>query len=136
MAISRTSRRLGLRTEASARFDKGCDPEIIDLHDVITAAHEMLLQLVTGGVDIDLHLDAGTTTIHADPSRIEQVLVNLVVNASDAMPLGGTLTIATSNPVSRDGAEHSVAVSVAGLAAILAFAAGTDFRRATARRAG
>ncbi len=89
------------------------DPEIIDLHDVITAAHEMLLQLVTAGVDIELHLDAGITTIHADPSRIEQVLVNLVVNASDAMPHGGTFTIATSNPISPDGAEHSVVLSVA-----------------------
>jgi CheY-like chemotaxis protein/two-component sensor histidine kinase len=89
------------------------DPEIIDLHDVITAAHEMLLQLVSARVEIELHLDAGTTTIHADPSRIEQVLVNLVVNASDAMPRGGTLTISTSNPISADGAEHSVALAVA-----------------------
>ena len=93
------------------------EPEVIDLHEVITAAHEMLLQLVGDSVVIDLRLDASNTSVHADPNRIEQVLVNLVVNAIDAMPSGGTLTIATSNPSSqvRPGPWVALAVTDTGI---------------------
>ena len=73
------------------------EPETIDVHEVIGAAYAMLAQLVTAGVTVELQLEATSTRIDADPRRIEQVLVNLVVNASDAMPSGGRLTIATSN---------------------------------------
>jgi nitrogen-specific signal transduction histidine kinase len=82
------------------------EPETIDVHEVIGAAHEMLAQLVAAGVAIELRLAASSTRIDADPRRIEQVLVNLVVNASDAMPSGGRLTIATSN-VSASAREDS-----------------------------
>ncbi len=83
------------------------DPEILDLHEVINGAQEMLLQLVSADVELDVHLDASLTSVLADPYRIEQALVNLVVNASDAMPDGGTLTISTSNPSVGDGGEHA-----------------------------
>ena len=83
------------------------DPEILDLHEVINGAQEMLLQLVSDGVELDVHLDASLTSVLADPYRIEQALLNLVVNASDAMPDGGTLTISTSNPSVGDGGEHA-----------------------------
>jgi CheY-like chemotaxis protein len=69
----------------------------VDVHTVLTGAHDMLAQLAGTAVRIDLHLDATETLIEADPRRIEQVLVNLVVNASDAMPNGGCLTLATAN---------------------------------------
>jgi two-component system, cell cycle sensor histidine kinase and response regulator CckA len=88
------------------------DPEIIDLHEVITAAQEMLLQLVGDGIELDVQLDATTTSVHADPFRIEQALVNIVMNGSDAMPEGGTLTIATSNPVAPDRSGRSVELTV------------------------
>ena len=73
------------------------EPETIDFHEVCTVASEMLGQLVGPGVIIDLRLAATSTWIHADRHRIEQALVNLIVNAGDAMSYRGRLTIATSN---------------------------------------
>ena len=89
-------------------------PALINLHDVIASAHGMLLQLVGSTVSIDVRLDATMSSMHADPFRIEQALVNLVVNARDAMPTGGTLTIATANAHASDhAAPSSLVLSVA-----------------------
>jgi CheY-like chemotaxis protein len=84
------------------------EPETIDVHEVIAAAHDMLTQLVAAGVTIDLQLDATSTRIDADPRRIEQVLVNLVVNAADAMPLGGRITVATSDGYGPGGTDNGL----------------------------
>jgi two-component system cell cycle sensor histidine kinase/response regulator CckA len=92
------------------------EPETIDVHEVVAAAHEMLAQLVGSGVTIDLQLEAESTRIDADPRRVEQVLVNLVVNASDAMPFGGRLAIATSNvfgPAQTDARPRALRIAVA-----------------------
>jgi CheY-like chemotaxis protein len=75
----------------------------------------MLTQLVAAGVTIDLQLDATSTRIDADPRRIEQVLVNLVVNAADAMPSGGRITLATSDsygPRGTDDGFRSLRIAV------------------------
>lgn len=73
------------------------EPDVIDLHEVLTGAHDMLTQLAGPDIAIDLRLHATETRVEADPRRIEQVLVNLVVNAADVMPYGGRITLTTSN---------------------------------------
>ncbi len=57
----------------------------------------MLLRLLGEDIQISLHLDAALGEVQADPSQLEQVFVNLAVNARDAMPTGGQLVIETHN---------------------------------------
>jgi two-component system cell cycle sensor histidine kinase/response regulator CckA len=72
-------------------------PRVLDLNPVLTGLERMLKRLL--GEDVRLSFLAGEPLdrIHADPGQLEQVIVNLAVNARDAMPAGGNLTIETSN---------------------------------------
>ncbi len=72
-------------------------PRIINLNDVVRNLEKMLRRIL--GEDIEFHadLDDGLGNVHADPAQIEQIIMNLVVNARDAMPEGGILTIETYN---------------------------------------
>jgi PAS domain S-box-containing protein len=72
-------------------------PKIVDLNGVVTENVKMLTRLI--GEDIDLVMVPGPDigAVKADPGQIEQVIMNLAVNARDAMPHGGKLTIETAN---------------------------------------
>ena len=72
-------------------------PQVLDLDTVVTAVEEMLRRTLGEHVELAISLAGGLHPVLADPGRLEQVLVNLAVNARDAMPGGGTLTIDTSN---------------------------------------
>jgi signal transduction histidine kinase len=68
---------------------------LVDINAAITAARGLLARLVPEDVALTIDLDDAAGNIHADPTQLEQVLMNLVVNARDAMPCGGSLTIET-----------------------------------------
>jgi PAS domain S-box-containing protein len=72
-------------------------PKVIDLNGVVTESLKMLTRLI--GEDIDLVMIPASELgpVKADPGQIEQVIMNLAVNARDAMPHGGRLTIETAN---------------------------------------
>jgi CheY-like chemotaxis protein len=70
---------------------------VLDLNQVVKDLQRLLAPVIGEHVDMRLALGGGSMLIKADPSQIEQVIVNLVTNARDAMPRGGTLTIATSH---------------------------------------
>ncbi len=72
-------------------------PKVLDLNEVITENLKMLTRMI--GEDIDLVMVPGPAlgAVRADPGQIDQVIMNLAVNARDAMPQGGKLTIETAN---------------------------------------
>ncbi|MFF5225188.1 ATP-binding protein [Dactylosporangium sp. NPDC000521] len=89
-----------------ARADPAPETRTLDLNAVVTGLGTLLRRALGADIALTTNLTAQPSPIKADPSRIEQVLVNLAVNARDAMPTGGTLTIETA-PVTVD--EHYAA---------------------------
>ena len=97
--ISRAGERAASLTRQLLAFARRevVQPQVLDLDTVITAVEEMLRRTLGEHVELAISLAGGLHPVLADPGRLEQVLVNLAVNARDAMPGGGTLTIDTSN---------------------------------------
>ena len=71
--------------------------EVVPLNDAVLHAEPLLRGAIGGQVEVRLHLDPDAWSVHVDPRQLEQVIVNLAVNAQDAMPDGGTLTVSTGN---------------------------------------
>lgn len=74
-------------------------PRIIDLNSLVTETCEMMSKLVGESIAIKLNLDSKISNIKVDPGQVQQVIINLVVNARDAMPNGGTIQLETQNIV-------------------------------------
>jgi PAS domain S-box-containing protein len=72
-------------------------PAVLSLNSLATDMEKMLLRLLGEDIEVSLMLDPELGNVKADQSQIEQVIMNLAVNARDAMPTGGKLKIETSN---------------------------------------
>jgi len=72
-------------------------PHVINLNRVIGDLHSMLERIITEDIEIELLVSDNLYDIKADTSQIEQVILNLVVNACEAMPKGGRLSLETAN---------------------------------------
>jgi len=85
-------------------------PRVLDLNEVVAGMIQMVSRVIGANIELAFLPGANLGRVKADPSQIEQVALNLVVNARDAMPDGGRLTIETSNVhLDRDYAtEHAV----------------------------
>ncbi|MGI8605743.1 MAG: PAS domain-containing protein, partial [Gaiellaceae bacterium] len=73
------------------------ESKVLEVNRIVRDAHGLIGRLIREDVLVTLQLDSGPARIKADPNQLEQVLVNLVVNARDAMPQGGEVVISTKN---------------------------------------
>jgi len=97
--IKRASTRAGSLTRQLLAFSRKqmLQPKVIDLNTIVGEVDKMLRRLIGEDIDFITILESAPCLVKADPGQIEQVLVNLAVNARDAMPRGGKLTIQTNH---------------------------------------
>jgi PAS domain S-box-containing protein len=82
------------------------EPRELDLNVVVDATSRMLRRLIGENIAIDLHLDPELGRVRADEGQLQQVVLNLAINARDAMPQGGRLTLATTNAELDEAEAH------------------------------
>jgi two-component system, cell cycle sensor histidine kinase and response regulator CckA len=97
--ITNASKRAASLTRQLLAFSRKqvMQPRVFDLNTVISELEKMLRRMIGEDVEVHVSRQPNLGRIKADPVQLEQVIMNLVVNARDAMPRGGTLSIETSN---------------------------------------
>jgi two-component system cell cycle sensor histidine kinase/response regulator CckA len=86
--------------------------EVLDLNEVVTALSGLLQRVLGSRVTVQTALSPHPVTVRADRSHLEQVVMNLAVNARDAMPDGGTLTVGTTIECTPDGKPHFARLTI------------------------
>jgi PAS domain S-box-containing protein len=113
-AIETATRRGAALTSQLLTFARrqSVNPQVIDLSDRIDAIREVLGTGAGSSVQLAFDLDRPIWPVTVDVSELETALVNLVVNARDAMPAGGTITVTASNAITNADQGDFVAISV------------------------
>ncbi len=86
-------------------------PRILDLNALIVETQRILMRTIGEDIEVDLSLAPDLSRVRADPTQVEQVVMNLVLNARDAMPRGGRLALSTADVV-VDGSQGSAGPDV------------------------
>ena len=97
--IMKASDRAGSLTRQLLAFSRQqvLAPKVLNLNTIVLSMHNLLRRLLGEDIDLQTVLDPELGNVKADPSQVEQVVMNLAVNARDAMPMGGRLTVETVN---------------------------------------
>jgi len=90
-------------------------PQSLDLAEVMDGLRPLLQRLVTAAIDVEVTIAPDTPNVIADRSQLEHAIVNLVVNARDAMPTGGTVRIEASATTGPAGPEATIVVADTGV---------------------
>jgi PAS domain S-box-containing protein len=109
---SRLNRQLMLLTREQEQ-----SKELVDINQNLWELQKMFKQMLGEDVAVHLELAEDLWMVNADAANIEQVIINLMLNARDAMPLGGTITVKTKNVVIDDDCSHQavcIAISDTG----------------------
>ncbi|MCH9023598.1 MAG: PAS domain S-box protein [Planctomycetes bacterium] len=77
------------------------EPKVVDINQLIVGLDRMLHRLIRENIELVIHETKKDATVFVDPGQIEQVVVNLMVNARDAMPEGGELSISLDEPAAE-----------------------------------
>ncbi len=112
------------------------EPRVIDLNRVVSDVEKMLRRLLGEDIELEVKLAGDLGTVLADAGQVEQVIMNLVVNARDAMPKGGNLTIETANvEILESGAPSQAQVKPGRYVAFAVTDSGSGMDEATLARA-
>ena len=110
-------------------------PEILDLNKLVAESKQILRRLIREDIEIVFKMPKGLSKIKVDKPQMEQVLMNLVINASDAMPMGGKLTVQTEDFVSGAGDEAKYHPEIPGEYVLLSVSdTGIGMDKATSER--
>jgi signal transduction histidine kinase/ActR/RegA family two-component response regulator len=112
LAAVEQGRRLTGQLLAFGRKD-ALKPEVVDVNALIVGMDDMLVQSLRGDIRVELDLDPALWPVELDPAQFQIALINLAVNARDAMPKGGVLAIRTQNTaVPELEGDGAVAITV------------------------
>src|SRR4029450_1904018 len=97
--IHEAARRAAELTKQLLAFSRrqALQPQVLDLNRVLREVQRVVGRLLREDITLEVACGEGLRQIRADPSQLQQIILNLVVNARDAMPLGGRLVLATRN---------------------------------------
>ncbi|HEX3704949.1 MAG TPA: ATP-binding protein [Vicinamibacterales bacterium] len=108
--LTKAARRAAGLTQQLLAFSRRqvLQPREVDLNAALRHVHSMLRRLIHDHVVLIVDLDPRVGRVRVDPGQLDQVVMNLVMNASDAMPMGGTTTVTTANVTldDEDVAQH------------------------------
>jgi PAS domain S-box-containing protein len=99
LAVRKAGERASSLTQQLLAFSRRqiLQPQVLDLNGVVAESEAMLLRLIEENIQFVTVLSPALAMVSADPTQLSQILLNLVVNARDAMPNGGVLRVETAN---------------------------------------
>jgi signal transduction histidine kinase/ActR/RegA family two-component response regulator len=131
--IKRASERAAALTQQLLAFSRRqvLRPQVVSLNTVILGLNEMLRRLIGDNIELHKTLDGELGAVHADPGQMSQVILNLALNARDAMPQGGRLSIRTENTIVDEMGERIRGLSPGSYVSLIVTDSGTGMDHET-----